>query len=347
MSERKTEGINSATSGKVFSRRGFLTAGGAGLALLAAGCGGEQSNQEESSQGGKSGLVPREDIRIEFVTHWPSTDSFWTVVKNGVEQAQKDLGVKVNSRTLDSFDIPQMQNNFDAAIATQPDAIMTVIADPDAIGPKVREARDKGIPVMAMNGGLDTWEKYGALFFIGQEETRAGELAGQRMAEAGVTSALCINHVQGIVTLDQRCEGFDKGLGGNAKQVAVDGSSPTKMENGIVTALRQNPQADGLLTVGQPAAPPAIKALKQSGKGDTVKLATFDVAPEAIQSIMDGEMMFAIDQQGFLQGYNSVANIVNYLLYRVHPIGVVNTGPLFVTKDNAQELLKLSKEGLH
>ena len=167
------------------------------------------------------------------------------------------------------------------------------------------------------------------------------------MAEAGVKSALCINHVQGITALEQRYQGFKKGMGGNAKQIAVDGSDPTKMENGVATALRQNPQTDGILTLGPPAVAPTLKALEQSGRGDSVKFATFDLTQEVIQRIMDERMLFAIDQQGFLQGYFSASGLVNYLLYKVHPVGVVGTGPLFVTNDNAEEFLKLSKESIH
>ena len=128
MSGKKIEEINQITTNKAFSRKGFLkVGGGAGLALLAAGCGRQQESSEDS---GKSGLVSRGDLKIEFVNHWVSSDAFWTVVKNGVEQAQKDLGVDINSRTIDSFSVPQIQQNFDAAIATQPDGIFGVDCGP-------------------------------------------------------------------------------------------------------------------------------------------------------------------------------------------------------------------------
>ena len=34
-----------------------------------------------------------------------------------------------------------------------------------------------------------------------------------------------------------------------------------------------------------------------------VQLATFDISPEVLQAVLDGEILFAIDQQQYLQGY--------------------------------------------
>ena len=37
----------------------------------------------------------RSDIHIAVVTHGQASDPFWSVVKNGVDQAAKDMGVTV------------------------------------------------------------------------------------------------------------------------------------------------------------------------------------------------------------------------------------------------------------
>ncbi len=326
------------------SRRDFLKAGGVGIAGVtlfgAAGCGGGQ----ESAGGGAAGLTSRGDIRIEFVTHGSVSDPFWSVVKTGTDQASRDLGVEVNYRAPDTFDIPQIKQNFESAIASKPSGIAASIVDPDAIGPEVRKAVSQGIPVAALNAGLDVWEKDGALNYVGQTEYQAGIEAGKRMAEAGVKSALCINQEQGNVALDQRCNGFDKGLGGKVKQVAVNGTDPTAVTNGVKTALKQNPDVDGVLTLGPQGAIPTLKAL--NGAGGKITFATFDLAPEVLNAVRAGKMLFAIDQQPFLQGYLPVAILTTYVQYLLHPIGVIPTGPSFVTKENAQKVISLSKKGI-
>lgn len=195
------------------------------LALLAvslialAGC-----VEKETGGGAGAGKEARGDIRIEVVTHGTAADPFWSVVKNGVDKAAKDMGVEVNYRAPDTFDVVEIQRNLDSAIATQPDGIALTVVDPDALGDTVRKAVDQGIPVVVLNTGQADWEELGALAYVGQTEFEAGVGAGERMADEGVTNALCFNHEQGNVALDQRCDGFEEGLSGSVKQIAIDGT---------------------------------------------------------------------------------------------------------------------------
>jgi len=329
------------------SRRDFLKAGGVGLAgaalLGTAGCAQEE---QEAGGGAQGGLVSRGDIRIEFVTHGPPADPFWSIVKNGVDQAQNDMGVQVEYRAPDAFEIPQIQRNFESAIAASPSGIAATVVDADALGPLVEEAVNEDIPVVMLNAGLDVWERLGALNYVGQTEFEAGVEAGRRMADEGVTNALCINHQQGVATLDQRCSGFETGLGGSVEQIAVDGSDPTAAQNGIATALRQNVDANGLLTLGPAGSEPALKALQESGREGSIRFGTFDLSPDILESVRDGEMLFAIDQQPYLQGYLSVVILANYIQYLLHPVGVIPTGPAFVTRQDAETVIQLSEEGI-
>jgi simple sugar transport system substrate-binding protein len=328
------------------SRRDFLKAGGVGIAGAAlfgvAGCGGGQ----EGEGAGAAGLTSRGDIRIEMPTHMIPPDPNTAIMQNGAEQAARDMGVEVQFRGPDQFSIPEIQQIFEAAIAAEPDGIAATCPDPDALGPSIQKAVNQGIPVVLFNAGLDEWEKFGALTYYGQTELEAGMEAGKRMADAGVKKALCVNHQQGQLTLDTRCEGFDRGVGG-AKQIAVDGADPTAMRNGMQTALRQNPDVDGLVTLGPEAAAQALRAVEAAGRKDSVQVATFDISPDVLKAVRDGNLLFAIDQQMFLQTYASAITLVSWIQYRLSPVTAVPTGPSLVTKDTAGEIIKLSGEGIH
>jgi simple sugar transport system substrate-binding protein len=269
------------------------------------------------------------------------------IMQNGAEQAARDMGVEVQFRGPDQFSIPEIQQIFEAAIAANPDGIAATCPDPDALGPPIEKAVNQGIPVVLFNAGLDVWEEFGTLTYYGQTEEEAGIAAGERMAEAGVTNALCVNHQQGQLTLDTRCEGFDQGVGGTVKQIAVDGSDPTAMRSGMETALRQNPDVEGLLTLGPEAAAQALRAVEAAGRQDSVQVATFDISPDVLKAVRDGNLLFAIDQQMFLQTYASAVTLVNWIQYRLSPVTAVPTGPSFVTKDTAAEIIKLSADGIH
>ncbi|BBL79205.1 sugar ABC transporter substrate-binding protein [Rubrobacter xylanophilus] len=314
--------------------------------VVLAGCGQQGGQQEgEGEQGGGGGLVPREEINIEFVTH-ASPDPFWSVVQNGVNQAAEDMGVNVNYRELDSYDIPQLQRNLEAAIAADPDGMVVSIPDPDALNDKIREATENGIPVVVINAGENDWRDVGALTYVGQTEYDAGVAAGERMAQEGVRSALCINHEQGNITLDMRCEGFEKGLGGQVKQIAVQ-PDPTAARNGIKTALRQNPDVEGLLTLNPGIADQALRALEESGRSEDVTFATFDLSPSVLRAVSRGEMLFATDQQQWLQGYLPIVLLTNYIQYGVRPVNTeIPTGPAFITEENAEQVIDLSRQGI-
>ena len=63
---------------------------------------------------------------------------------------------------------------------------------------------------------------------------------------------------------------------------------------------------------------------------------TCDLSADVLKAISDGTMLFAIDQQQFLQGYLPVVFLTYYHLYGLMPGGgqPILTGPGFVTKDN-------------
>ena len=328
-----------------FSRKDLLKAGGvsiAGAALFGVtGC----ASQEAGETRGGGGLVNRGDIHIEMPTHMIPADSNTAIMQNGAEQAAKDMGVDVKFHGPNRFSIPEIQQIFEASIAMNPSGIAATLPDTEALGPSIREAVDQGIPVVIFNAGLDDWEELGALTYVGQTEYEAGVAAGERMAEAGVSTALCINQLQGQQVLEQRCQGFEEGLGGSVKQVAVQGGDPTAERNGIETALQQNPDTEGLLTLAPGTAEQMLRAVEAQGMRGSVQLATFDISPTVLEAVRNGEMLFAIDQQMFMQTYLSVAFLVPYIQYRRSPVAAVPSGPNFVTAQDAQELMELSAGG--
>ncbi|HEX5500222.1 MAG TPA: hypothetical protein VFX03_13380, partial [Thermomicrobiales bacterium] len=64
------------------------------------------------------------------------------------------------------------------------------------------------------------------------------------------------------------------------------------------------------------------------------------------EAVEKGDMLFAIDQQQYLQGYLPIVLLTLYhdnLNTIANP--VLMTGPGFVTKDNAARVIELSKAG--
>src|ERR687891_1168754 len=266
----------------------------------------------------------RGDLRFIVVSHGQASDPFWSVVQNGVNQAAEDMGVQVEYQAPDTFDMVQMAQLIDAAVASQPDGLVVSIPDAEALGDSIRNAVSSGIPVVSMNSGSDVREELGVAVHVGQTEYEAGLGGGKRMKEAGVTNALCINQEVGNVALDLRCEGFTDGLEGNVEVVAVS-MDPTEIQNAVQAQLSGNPDIDGVLALGPSAAEPTLQALESAGVLGELAFGTFDLSPGVLQAIADGKMSFAIDQQQFLQGYLPIVLLKEQVQYGLMPAGTVMT----------------------
>src|SRR6478672_13684262 len=112
----------------------------------------------------------RSDLRFVVVTHGQASDPFWSVVKNGVDQAAKDMGVNVQDQAPDKFDMVAMSSLIDAAVATKPDGLVVSIPDAAALSPSIKKAIAAGIPVISINSGSDVAKSLGILTHIGQTE---------------------------------------------------------------------------------------------------------------------------------------------------------------------------------
>jgi simple sugar transport system substrate-binding protein len=287
--------------------------------------------------------------RIVVVVHGQAADPFWSVVKNGVDAAAKDMGITVEYRFPGTFDMVAMAQLIDAAVASNPDGIAVSLPDADALGSAISDAVAAGIPVVSMNSGSDDFKALGILAHVGQTEYEAGVGGGERMKAAGVTNAICFNQEVGNIALDRRCAGFAEGLGEGSKVTVLAGPAigdPTAARNSIAAALNQNPDLDGFLTLGPTGADPALQALEEAEKLDEIVFGTFDLSPSVLEALRDGKMAFAIDQQQYLQGYLSVVILTQFAKYGVIPANVVQTGPGFVTGDNAAQVIDLSKQGI-
>ena len=320
------------------------------LLIILAACGGGSSNSTQTQS--TSSNPSRSNLKFYVITHGQASDPFWSVVKKGVDQAGKDMGVQVvyEAPASATFDVVAMAHLIDSAVAAHPAGLVVSIPDPNGLGPSIKAAVAAGIPVISINSGSDVARSLGVLVHIGQTEEQAGIGGGQKMGVAGVKHALCVNQEVGNAALTLRCKGFEEGLsqtdGGTVKVIGVNLSNPTQTQQTIEAALQHDPSIDGIMTLGPTGATPALKALQDLNKTGQIKLATFDLSSDVLQAIKNGQMLFAIDQQQYLQGY---LPIVLLTLYKTNLNTIANdvlqTGPGFVTPANVSQVIQLTAQG--
>jgi len=289
--------------------------------------------------GGKGGYK----YKIAVVTHGSQGDSFWSIVKSGSDQAGKDMGDTV---TYESSGDPNEQSQLiDAAVNTKPDGLVVSMANPQGVRAAVQRAVAAGIPVITINAGGAESKAYGALTHIGSDETVAGQAIGTALKEAGVKNVVCVVQEAGNVSLEQRCAGVKDKLGGKVTNLQVDNKNLPGAQQVIQAKLQQDPSIDGVVTLGAQVATVAEEGI--SGAGSKAKLATFDLNADVAKAVLDGKILFAVDQQPYLQGYLAVVMLTQYKS-NLNVLGggqQVLTGPTLITKENAAAVLKLTAGG--
>jgi simple sugar transport system substrate-binding protein len=327
------------------------------LCLLAvlAGCG-SRTDVSEPAISVPDGMAPtpanptaaqsgEHGVRIAVVTHGQASSPFWAIVRNGVEAAARQMDVVVNYRAPDIYSLDHMKALIEQAIASKPDGLVVSIPE-NGLAPVIREAVDAGIPVVSINSGSDEYAKLGVLAHVGQPEDRAGYQAGKRLAEAGARRTLCVNQQVGNTGLDRRCRGLAKAMreaGGRSRVLSIDDQSSATPKR-IATAVADG-RIDGVLALNSTGGMEAVQALR--GK-PSVRVGTFDLGPDVLQAVKDGRLLFAVDQQAYLQGYLPIVMLAERARYGLFPAqgDVIPTGPNFVTRDDADRVIALSKRSI-
>ncbi len=316
-------------------------------ALVAAGCGSEKDENGNAKTGSGSStvnLTQGSGLTFAMVTH-SDEGSFWSVVKKGAQQAAKDEGVKLIWSP--SNNDPQKQAQLiDAAVSQKVDGIAVSVPNADAIKGSLAKAKSAGIPIITLNSGADQFQELGAITHVGQTEEIAGEAAGQKLKAAGVKKVLCVIHEQNNIGLQQRCDGVKKGFGGDVTNQQVKGTEDiATTQTEVKSKLQADKSFDGVIALNPDIASAAVTAAK--GASSSAKIATFDITPKVLKDISAGTVLFAVDQQQYLQGYLPV---VFLKLFKVNANTVggglpVLTGPGFVDKSNASTVEKLAAAG--
>jgi simple sugar transport system substrate-binding protein len=289
-------------------------------------------------------LTQRRGLTIAMVTHGDG-GSFWAVAKKGAEDAAKDMGVRL--RYTESNNDPEKEAQMiEAAVTEKVDGIAVSAPNPDAIKSALQRARSAGIPIITLNSGAEQSADLGAFTHVGQTEEIAGEGAGEQLKQAGVKKVLCIIHEQSNIGLNQRCDGAKKGFGSGVTTLQVKGTDDIQTTlTEIQSKLSSDKSFDGVLALNPDIAVAARDAVKAAGSD--AKVATFDLSGDVVKSIQDGSILFAVDQQQYLQGYLPVV-FLTLNKTNANTVGggqPVLTGPGFVTKQNAATVQKLAEAG--
>jgi simple sugar transport system substrate-binding protein len=320
------------------------------LPLVLAACsatGGKKA--AEAAEGGgtavAAGHANTKHYTVAMITHAAPGDTFWDIIRHGATAAAaKD---NITLKYSNSNDPTKQSQLIDDAINSKVDGIAVTDPNPGALCPTIQKAKAAGIPIVMFNAGYSNWQTCGGMMYFGQDEMIAGVAAGKRPAAAGQKNVLCVLQDQGQAQLEARCAGVKQGLGseGTMSKLYVKGTDSAATLSSMSAELTRNTKIDAVITLGAQFALIAIQALNQAHS--SAKLYTFDTSAAEISKIKSGQVQWAVDQQPYLQGYESVDGLWLYLT-NANVIGggqTVLTGPSFVDASNVDQVAKYAAAG--
>jgi simple sugar transport system substrate-binding protein len=350
----------------------YVFASLATFALLATACGSDKKNTASSSPATSGGaatsaapadtssaatvapadtssadtvsVTAGQNITIAVITHGDN-GVFWSVFQKGAEDAGKTLGITVKYQGSNNTGTDQAAM-INQAVADGVDGLAVSLADPDAVKDAVKSAVDAGIPLVTTNSGSNLYKEFGAFTHIGQDEFTAGAGAGEKFNAAGAKVLLCAKQEQTNTGLDARCDGAKSTFKGKfLTPITTSGDASGKQQADMKAAIDSDPTIDAVFGVGPVIAHDTAAAVKELGR--TVTVGGVDLSPDLLKDIAAGDVLFTIDQQQYLQGYISVvALFLNATNQNTLGGGLpINTGPGFVTKDNADAVSALVDKG--
>lgn len=330
-------------------RRAVATVSGGALivgALVLSGCtGAPASNDDATSDSPTAGISV-------IAIGGPLSDPFFGTLQKGGQEAAASLGATFDYTAPNDFsngaaDLARLMEN---AIAKKPDVIMVGNFIPPVLNDLITQASASGITIVSFNSGLESWQANGSVAFVGEDFETSGRTSGELEAEAGVTNGVCINHVPENPVLQLRCDAYVQALvdaGGTGDTLTIPSTSSGDQQavsQAVKGYIESHPDLDGIMSLGSGIAVAVEKAIEDTGS--KALLGSADLSTQTLEDVKSGKLLFAIDQQPYLQGYYGVLIGVQEVAYGIHPTAPVFTSPLVITKDNVDVVLDAQKFGV-
>ena len=235
---------------------------------------------------------------------------FWQAVKAGADQAASELGVTITFEGPDNETMVDRQiDMLAAALAKNPTAIGFAALDSQAAIPLLKQAQEKGIPVIAFDSGVDSDIPVAT---ASTDNVAAAALAADKMAEliGGSGKVAIVAHDQTSRTGIDRVEGFANQIKDKYPEIEVvtvqygggDHLKSTELTKAILTA---NPDLKGIFGANEGSALGVVNGVSEMGKSDVVIIG-YDSGKAQKDAIRSGVMAGAITQNPVGIGYETV-----------------------------------------
>lgn len=301
------------------------------------------------------------------------TDSnpFFVKMKEGAQKGAAQNGINLQSFAgkIDG-DVETQIAAVESCIASGVKGILITPSDSRALVPVIKQARDAGILVIALDTPFEDADSADATFAT--DNFRAGELIGQwakaKLGSKAASAKIALLDLNAReLSVDYlRNNGFLQGFGidiknpkdiGDENDPRIVGNDVTNgNEEGGRTAMENllqiDPKINLVYTINEPAAAGAYEALKAAGRQKDVLIVSIDGGCPGVQNIKDGVIGATSMQFPLLMASKGIEAIKTYADTGAKPknsqgLDFFNTGVELITDEPISGIKSISsKKGL-
>lgn len=261
---------------------------------------------------------------------------FWQAVKQGAEQAGKDLKVKVTFEGPETEAMVDKQiDMFSAALAKKPSAIGFAALDSKAAIPLLKKAQAAKIPVVAFDSGVDSDIP---VTTATTDNLAAAGLAADKMAAliGKEGDVAVVVHDQTSRTGIDRRDGFLNRMKAAYPKVRIvsvqyGGGDQLKSTEITKSILQANPNLKGMFGANEGSAIGVLNGAKEMKR--KIVVIGYDSGKQQKEAIASGAMAGAITQNPVGIGYKTVEAAVKALKGETLP-KIIDTGFYWYDKSN-------------
>ncbi len=288
---------------------------------------------------GPASMAAAEEIYIPLVSKG-FQHQFWQAVKSGAEQAADEFNVTITFEGPDNETMVDRQiDMLAAALANNPKAIGFAALDSQAAIPLLKQANEKGIPIIAFDSGVDSDIP---LSTATTDNLAAAGLAADKMAEkiGGKGKVAVVAHDQTSRTGIDRRDGFVNRMAEKYPDIEVvtvqygqgDHLKSTEVTKAILTA---NPDLNGIFGTNEGSAIGVVNGVQELGTEGLVIIG-YDSGKAQKDAIKSGLMAGAITQNPVGIGYETVKAAVTALKGKDVP-SLIDTGFYYYDASNIDD----------
>jgi ribose transport system substrate-binding protein len=252
----------------------------------------ESSGGEEEASGGQEESGGDGTITIAFSA--PGADHGWlaAITENARAEAEEwdDVELVLTEGTNDSA---AQQAQVEQLIAQDPDVLVILPHEGDALTPAALEAMQAGIPVINVDRAFSTAQAYRT--WIGGDNYGIGVQAGNYFAEelGCQGNVVEIQGLAGIQVTEQRSQGFRDAIEQCDGGIEIVASQPADFlpdvgQDVMETILNANPQIDAVYTHDDDMAVGVVAAIENAGRQDEMFLTGAGGSQAAMEAIQAG-----------------------------------------------------------